>query len=226
MKPHIDEHYCLASVKAARVFSEVFADEAIIIFQDDKAKIRLGISAVGRTFKTIQSVNEPVTVKDHDFPTGSKMKLISSVYLVINPADSSNTLRTGQLFIFIRPEYFIRTSSTTHIVDLESIISNEEFSSTLKKEGKVRPIWILIVDGGPDENLRHMKNIVQYAHLFRTLDLDYLTVRTHAPGQSAYNLVERSMASLSAKLAGITLPIGEFGSHLNSQENVVDEELA
>ena len=154
------------------------------------------------------------------------MKLIPSVYLVINPADSSNTLRTGQLSIFIRPEYFIGTSSTTHIVDLESIISNEEFSSTLKKEGKVRPIWILIVDGGPDENPRHMKNIVQYAHLFRALDLDYLTVRTHAPGQSAYNLVERSMASLSAKLAGITLPIGKFGSHLNSQENVVDEELA
>jgi hypothetical protein len=34
------------------------------------------------------------------------------------------------------------------------------------------------------------------------------------------------MASLSAKLAGITLPIGEFGSHLNSQGNAIDEELA
>jgi len=226
MKPHIDEHYCLASVKAARVFAEVFADEAIIISQDDKAKVGLGIPAVGRTFKTIQTVNEPVIVEDHDFPVGSKMKLIPSVYLVINPADSSNTLRTGQLSIFIRPEYFIGTSLTTHMVDLESIVSNEEVSITLKKEGKVRPIWILLVDGGPDENPKHMKNIIQYAHLFRALDLDYLTIRTHAPGQSAYNLVERSMASLSAKLAGITLPVGEFGSHLNSQGNVVDEELA
>jgi len=157
MKPHIDEHYCLASIKAARVFAEVFADEAIIISQDDKAKVGLGIPAVGHMFKTIQSVNEPVTIKDHDFPTGSKMKLIPSVYLVINPADSSNTLHTGQLSIFIRPEYFIGTSSTTHIVDLESIVSNEEFSTTLKKEGKVRPIWILLIDGGPDENLKHMK---------------------------------------------------------------------
>jgi hypothetical protein len=103
MKSHIDEHYCLASVKAAKIFAEVFAEESIIISQDDKAKIGLGIPAVGRTFKTIQSVNEPVTVEDHDFPTGSKMKLIPSVYLIINPADSSNTLRTGQLSIFIRP---------------------------------------------------------------------------------------------------------------------------
>ena len=102
---------------------------------------------------------------------------------------------------------------------------NEEFS-TLKKEGKGRPIWIFLVDGGPDENPKHMKNIIQYAHLFRALDLDYLTVQTHAPGQSAYNPVERSMASLSAKLAGITLPVNKFGSHLNSQGIVVDEELA
>ena len=152
------------------------------------------------------------------------MKLIPSVYLVINPADSSNTLRTGQLSIFIRPEYFIGTSSMTHMVDLESIVSNEEVSITLKKEGKVRPIWILLVDGGPDENPKHMKNIIQYAHLFRTLDLDYLIIHTHIPGQSAYNPIERSMASLSAKLAGIILPVGEFRSHLNSQGNVVDEE--
>ena len=33
------------------------------------------------------------------------------------------------------------------------------------------------------------------------------------------------MASLSAKLAGITLPVNEFGSHLDSQGNVIDEEL-
>ena len=109
------------------------------------------------------------------------MKLIPSVYLVINPADSSNTLRTGQLSIFIRPEYFVGTSSATHISDLENIVSNENFS-ILKKENKVRPIWVLLVDGGPDENPKHMKNIIQYAHLFRSLDLDYLTVRTHAPG--------------------------------------------
>ena len=92
MKSYIDEYYCFTSVKSVKVFAEVFANNAIIISQDDKAKIGLGIPAVGRTFKTIQSVNEPVTVEDHDFPTGLKMKLIPSIYLFINPADSSNTL--------------------------------------------------------------------------------------------------------------------------------------
>ncbi|CAG8562805.1 14902_t:CDS:1, partial [Funneliformis mosseae] len=58
------------------------------------------------------------------------------------------------------PEYLIGTSLKTHIADLESIISNEEFSTTLKKEDKVRPIWILFINGRPDENPKHMKNII------------------------------------------------------------------
>ncbi|CAG8645948.1 8731_t:CDS:2, partial [Dentiscutata erythropus] len=45
IRQHIDEHYCLASVKAARVFAEVFANDIIIISQDNKAKIGLDISA-------------------------------------------------------------------------------------------------------------------------------------------------------------------------------------
>jgi hypothetical protein len=71
-----------------------------------------------------------------------------------------------------------------------------------------------------------MKNIFQYSRIFRALDLDYLSIRTHAPGQSSYNPVERSMATLSQKLAGITLPIDKYGSHLNSQGQVNDLELA
>ena len=147
MKSHTDEHYCLASVKAARIFAEVFADETIIISQDDKAKIGLGIPAVGRTFKTMQTVSEPVSIEDHDFPTGSKMKLIPSVYLVIDPVDSNDALRSGQLAIFVRPEYFVGTTSSTHMSDLQSIVANQHFVRALTKNGQVRPIWVLLVDG-------------------------------------------------------------------------------
>jgi hypothetical protein len=112
------------------------------------------------------------------------------------------------------------------MADLESIVSNEDFSATIKENDQIKPIWILLVDGEPDKNLKYMKNIIQYAHFFHSFNLDYLTVHTHTSGQSAYNSVERSMAFLSEKLAGITLPIGEFGLHLNSQGNVIDGELA
>ncbi|CAG8796289.1 18542_t:CDS:2, partial [Gigaspora margarita] len=202
IKPHINKHYCLASVKAARMLAEVYVDDAVIIFQDNKAKVSLDVPAVGRTFKTIQTINEPVLVADHDFLVSSKIKLILSVYLVIDPANSNNSLRLDQLAIFIRPEYFVGTSFLTHMSDLQSIISNQQFAAAILKEDKVKPVWVLLIDGGPDENPKHLKNIIY-----------------------VYNPVERSMASLSEKLAGIILPINKFGSHLDSQGKVLDENL-
>ena len=105
------------------------------------------------------------------------------------------------------------------------LVTNKKFDEVFKWQGVVKPLWVLLVDGGPDENPRYLKNIHQYCRLFRHLDLDYFTIRTHAPGQSAYNPVERSMATLSKKVAGITLPIDHFGTHLDSQGKVRDREL-
>ena len=96
----------------------------------------------------------------------------------------------------------------------------------LKINGTVRPIWILLVNGEPNENPRHLKNIKAYCQLFKKFDLDFLSIRTHASGQSKYNPVERGMATLSGKLAGITLPIDHFGVHLNTQGKVIDLNLA
>ena len=101
-KDHPDGHYCLASVKCTKQFASLFADASVIISQDDKAKIGLGVPAVGRTFHTLQSINEPVSIADHDFLMGFSQKLIPSVYLMIKPNEKNDDLRTGQLSIFVR----------------------------------------------------------------------------------------------------------------------------
>ncbi|PKC03466.1 hypothetical protein RhiirA5_423714 [Rhizophagus irregularis] len=130
------------------------------------------------------------------------------------PNESNDELQTGRLAIF------------SHMQDLESLLSNSQYDDVLKTDETIRPIWILLVDGGPDENPRHLKNIKIYCQLFKKFDLDFLSIRTHAPDQSKYNPVERGMATLSGKLAGITLPIDHFGTHLDSQGKVIDAELA
>ncbi|CAB4426249.1 unnamed protein product [Rhizophagus irregularis] len=211
---HPDSHYCLASVKCAKQFASTFADMSVVISQDDKVKIGLGVPAVGRTFHTLQSINESTTVADHDFPGGFGQKLIPSVYLMINLNESNDELRTGNLVIVVRPQWSLGTFSLIHMQDLESLNLNSQYNNVQKSNGMIRPIWILLVDGnygGPDENPRHLKNINAYCQLFKKFDLDFLSVRTHAPGQSKYNPVERGMATLSGKLAGITLPINHFG---------------
>ncbi|CAG8724067.1 40586_t:CDS:2 [Gigaspora margarita] len=181
MKPHVDEHYYLTLVKMVREFATTFASNSLIILQDDKAKISLGIPAVGRTFKSIQSLNEPVTVFDHDFSRKTKQKLIPLVYLIINPENTNETLRQGQLSIYIRLEYFAGTLSLSHMRDLIDISKCNDFVLTLNNGDRLKSIWILLVDGGPDKNPKHLKNIAEYCHLFRELDLDYLSVRIHAP---------------------------------------------
>ncbi|CAG8843023.1 43559_t:CDS:1, partial [Gigaspora margarita] len=78
----------------------------------------------------------------------------------------------------------------------------------------------------PDKNSKHFKNMLKYCNLFCVLDLDYLTVRMHAPDQSAYNPIEHGMAFFSEKLASIILPVDEYGSYLDTQGNVKNKELA
>ncbi|CAG8852893.1 44563_t:CDS:1, partial [Gigaspora margarita] len=122
--------------------------------------------------------------------------------------------------------WLINTSSSTHMADILFLSENPELEEALKIENEFKPILILLVDGGPDENPKYLKNIKEYCNLFKKLNLDYLSVRTHAPGQSAFNPVERSMSTLSGKLAGIVLPIDNFGSHLDSVGNIMDNNLA
>ena len=96
------------------------------------------MAAIGRIFKTIQIINEPVFVPNHDFLIAMKHKLIPSVYLVINPSNTNNSLRFGKVWIFIRPEYFLGTTCKIYMVDLVSIIKEEPFREFTHDEDSVK----------------------------------------------------------------------------------------
>jgi len=84
--------------------------------------------------------------------------------------------------IFIKAQWHLGSSSMTHMTDICSLITNKKFDEVFKWQGVVKPLWVLFVNGSPNENSRYLKNIYQYCQLFCHLDLDYLTIRTHAPG--------------------------------------------
>jgi hypothetical protein len=92
-------------------------------------------------------------------------------------------------------------------------------------EEKVKPVIIITVDGGPDENPRYPKVLLQAISHFKKYDLDSIFIATHAPGQSAYNAVERRMAPLSRDLTGLILPHEHYGSHLDSNGTTIDLDL-
>ncbi|CAG8463442.1 3857_t:CDS:2, partial [Scutellospora calospora] len=130
MRNYIDEHYCLASVKNAKQFAITFADFTVVLSQDDKVKIPVNILAVGKHFQAMQSINEPVSVSDHDFPIGVSQKLIPS---------------------------HLSSTSALHMTDIVSLVSNENFFAIFKCNNEVKPLWVIIVDSGPNENPRHLK---------------------------------------------------------------------
>src|SRR4051812_11725714 len=152
MNEHIDKHYCLISVKSVKSFALAFLQDVVLISQNDKVKVSFGIAAVERTFKTMQTINELISVPDHDFSVSVKHKLVSSVYLVINSNDTNDSLCSDQMQIFIHPELFLSTSCETHIVNLLAITKEKTFHKFTHNESTVKPFWCLLTDGGPNEN--------------------------------------------------------------------------
>ena len=71
-----------------------------------------------------------------------------------------------------------------------SITKEESFNEFTHYKSSMKPFWCLLTDGDPDKNPQFLTNILKYLLLFKRLDLNYLTIRTHASGQSAYNLIE------------------------------------
>ncbi|CAG8651423.1 22958_t:CDS:2 [Cetraspora pellucida] len=126
-KEHPDVHYCFASVKGVKQF-------------------------VARFFSHSVSFQELVTLSDHDFSIEKQQKLILSVYMLTNSSDINNISYNCQLAIFIRPQYQVRTNSASHIEDLKSLTKNNYLNKILKDNSLIKPIWVLLVDGGPDKN--------------------------------------------------------------------------
>ena len=99
----------------------------------------------------------------------------------------------------------------------------EEFKHSVKnKNGDIKPILCVAIDGGPDESPSNHKTLLAWCNRFKKEDIDAIFVFSNAPGLSAYNKVERRMAPLSKDTAGIILPFDTFGSHLNSSNKTID----
>ncbi|CAF1181124.1 unnamed protein product, partial [Didymodactylos carnosus] len=132
----------------------------------------------------------------------------------------------GPTYIAVRSAKHDRSDAQSHAKDFDTLVRLKEFEKVARDHnGDVKPIVIITVDGGPDENPRFPKTLIAAIRKFRKYNLDALFILTHAPGQSAYNVVERRMAPLSHDLAGLILPHDHYGSHLNDSGVTINQEL-
>lgn len=167
------------------------------------------------------NLNYKVRLDDHDFAVGQRHQLTPSVYAGIIIKENCMGRKeavtySGPTYIVIRSGKHSSSTAATHANDLIKLLTLDEFKNlALGKDGKVKPVMIISVDGGPDENPRYKKVISHCISHFQKYDLDGLFV----------NRVERRMAPLSHELATVVLSYEHYGSHLDSQGRTIDEEL-
>lgn len=90
---------------------------------------------------------------------------------------------SGPTYIAIRSAKHDSSTAATHGADFEVLVDDPLFSPFARTEsGAMKPIVIITVDGGPDENPRFQKPLSVAAHHFTKNNLDFLVIATHAPG--------------------------------------------
>ena len=164
-----------------------------------------------------------VRLPDHDFVIAANHKLIPSVIrgmeIKKHCFSSEAVTYRGPIYIAVRSAKHSGSNAYHHLFDLKKIRSLPEFEPILYSDGNLKPVLIMTVDGGPDENPRYEKTIACAIDLFGTGDLDAMFLACNAPGRSAFNRVK------CRELSGLILPHGTFGTHLYNRGVTIDEEL-
>lgn len=231
-KEHIDSLFARATIKNLEEIASVLGpQEVCFISQDDKARVPIGITAANKQAPLLMHLEYRVSLPDHDREVATGHKLIPSVYAGViikedNIGNSQAVSYSGPTLIAIRSGKHSSSTAFSHALDIERVFNTPEFNAITKtKHDHIKPVMMLTVDGGPDENPRYEKVIKVAIHHFKYYDFDAFFVATNAPGRSAFNRVERRMAPLSRELAGLILPHEHYGSHLDANGHTIDEEL-
>lgn len=101
-----------------------------------------------------------VKLPDHDWVVAERHKLIPSVYGAMQiksnkMGDLSAVTYSGPTFIAVRSGKHCTSSALSHARDFNVLLNDADFVEFARDEdGNVKPIVIIIVDGGPDENPR------------------------------------------------------------------------
>ena len=160
----------------------------------------LGLPAAKKQSPLLMHMEYQIQLPDHDFVVAPLHKLIPSVIgdMVIKERTLSEAVTyTGATYVGIRSAKHSGSSAYHHLQDMKRIRSLPEFESSFKNGTSTKPVMIITVDGGPDENPRYKKTLFCAIDYFCSFDLDALFIATNAPGRSAFNRCERRMAPLT-----------------------------
>ena len=224
-REHVDAHFAAATISMLKDLAVIMGPGTVFfVSQDDKARVPLGLPAAGKQAPILMNLEYRVSLPDHDWAVGPRHKLIPSVYAACK-VGTETVGYSGPTYISVRSGKHDSSTSASHAADFRSLLRMPAFADSALHQDALKPIVIALVDGGPDENPRFVKTLAAWYSHWKEFDLDAVFVACYAPGQSAFNPVERRMAPLSRDISGVILRHDACGTHLDSAGNTVDENL-
>ena len=168
------------------------------MFMDDKAKIPIGEPSTPEAVTThnrraLSTKKATQEASDHNYHVGNFTPSVNLVCAIPETIDES--FYTGQIHVGIKDSVFEPSNSMRHVVELLSILRNQE----------LKPYLTLFSDGGADHNVTFLFNQCMLLALFRIGDFDILKVGRCAPAQCYINPAERAMSLLNIGLQGMAL---------------------
>lgn len=159
-KKHVDGLIATSTIRHLEQIASILGPkEVIFVSQDDKARVNIGVCAANKQRPLLMHLDYRVSLPDHDWVVASKRKFIPSVYGLMkieeNGLGNPNSITyTGPTYVAIRSGKHSSSTAFSHARDLENMMSMDKFAPFLKNGTAVKPILIITVDGGPDENPR------------------------------------------------------------------------
>ena len=155
-------------------------------------------------------------------PVGEPDCLVASVaFFVTTPEQSCDSFFDGQAFVTLKDKVTQPSSALHHATELTELIQINYPS--------VKPVMVLVSDGGPDHHLTFKSVQVANLCMFMALDLDMLVCVRTCPYQSWQNIAERVMSTLNFDLQNVSLarssmtePFESLVRNKNTMQNIRD----
>ena len=189
-RSHDDAKFTKATYDALITMCSVLGPiDVACISQDNKVKMFFGIPAANKQSTIVMNMEYNVKLPDHDFFVTAAHKLTPSVIagLKIEVDKFDNAVSYSEpTYIGIRSGKHDSSTAATHASDLRHLYDSvDEFKSLLHRaDGITKTVLIILIDGGPDENLHYKKTIRFACHNFTRFNLDATFISKQAPGRS------------------------------------------
>ncbi len=179
---HEDGHFATATIRYMKDLASIFGNDCVFyLSQDDKCKVPLGLPAARVQAPMLMHLDYRIRLPDHDWTVAPRHQLTPSVYAACFLSEDGDLGYSGPTYVAVRSAKHDQSNADSHAIDFDRLVGLKEFEKVARDEsGQVKPILIITVDGGPDENPRFPKTLVASIRKFKKYNLDALFCLTHA----------------------------------------------